>query len=121
MRLATRVVVHAGLLALAFYAGHGWEDWGRYLFRGPPRVMVTTAEIPIGGPPKGWQAGIKSSRPCDRPTLGGIMPGTPVEVRHVGPIHYIKAEFRVLGQPPLFEVTAHQGSALQRQMLCQVD
>ena len=86
MKRVARVVLFHGLLALAFYAGYRWDGWMLFLFRGPAHMFVTTADITVGGILPDWQAGFADSPPCERPALGGIKAGTPVEMRHVGPL-----------------------------------
>ncbi len=118
MTRAIPIVIYLVLLGLAFHLGRSWDGMMLFLFRGRAQMFVTTADIPIGGEPAPWQEGISSSSLGNRPVLGGIKAGTPVEVRHIGPINTVTIQFEVLGiQPPLRAVSVEEGERLRRQLL----
>jgi hypothetical protein len=114
-RVLVRLVVYIGLLTFGLYVGHEWEGWLRFLLRGEPRMYVTTADIPIDND----RHGSMTNHECGPRSLGGIKAGTPVILRHVGPINTYTVEFETLQmQPPLREVSDAEAVGLKKQLYC---
>lgn len=91
-------IVAAFLLGLCL--GHFDQVIASTLVWGKATPMVTTGVLAVkdyqGGPwPKGGYM-----TPCPTKPEGGLLPGTPVEVRHAGPLYVVRPpRFFVYGPP----------------------